>query len=181
MIQRSENRKVGSVAAGVVCLLLVLGLQLVMSVRRESQTWDEANHIYAGYMSWTQADFGLNPEHPPMLKLLATAPLLPVPLKAPKLQDRYFKEEAFLGGKDFLYRNDADMILLRTRLAAATLTLLLALLVFLGTKEMFGNGAGFIASRCWHSNRTCWPWRPCHNRSSLFLFHVCDITRSTAI
>ena len=61
------------------------------------------------------------------------------------MQDRYFKEEAFLGGKDFLYQNDADMILFRTRMAAATLTLLLALLVFLATKEMFGTGAAFIA------------------------------------
>ena len=47
--------------------------------------------------------------------------------------------------RQFLYQNDADKILLRTRLAAATFTLLLALIVFLGTKEMFGTGAAFIA------------------------------------
>jgi 4-amino-4-deoxy-L-arabinose transferase-like glycosyltransferase len=80
-----------------------------------------------------------------MLKLLATVPLFTSPLKTPKLEDRYFKEDAFLGGKDFLYQNDADKILLRTRMAAATLTLLLALLVFLGTKEIFGTGAAIIA------------------------------------
>ena len=132
-------------AAGVVCLLIILGLQLILSVRQETQTWDEANHIYAGYRSWTDADFGLNPEHPPMVKLLATAPLLGAPIKTPKLEDRYFKEEAFVGGKEFLYQNNPDSILLRTRLASATLTLLLAVLVFLGTKEMFGTGAAFIA------------------------------------
>jgi 4-amino-4-deoxy-L-arabinose transferase-like glycosyltransferase len=124
---------------------MILGLQLALSVRRESQTWDEGDHIYAGYMSWKTADFGLNPEHPPMVKLLATAPLLSLPLKVPSLQDRFFKEEAFLDGKEFLYKNDADMILFRTRMAAAVLTLLLALLVFLATKEMFGTGAAFIA------------------------------------
>jgi dolichyl-phosphate-mannose-protein mannosyltransferase/tetratricopeptide repeat protein len=145
VVGRSRNWRGGSVAVGVVSLLMILGLQLVLSVRRESQTWDEGNHIFAGYMSWIRADFGLNPEHPPMLKLLATAPLLSLPLKVPEAQDRYFKEAAFLGGKDFLYQNDADRILLRTRLAAATLTLLLALLVFLATKEMFGTGAAFIA------------------------------------
>jgi Dolichyl-phosphate-mannose-protein mannosyltransferase len=132
-------------AGGVVCLLIILGLQLWLSVRQQTQTWDEANHIYAGYRSWTDADFGLNPEHPPMVKLLATAPLLSSPIKTPKLEDRYFKEEAFLGGKEFLYQNDADSILLRTRLATATLTLLLAVLVFLGAREMFGTGAAFIA------------------------------------
>jgi hypothetical protein len=145
MVGSSGNWRGGAVAAGVVSLLLILGLQLALSVRRESQTWDEANHIYAGYMSWRHADFGLNPEHPPLLKLLATTPLLPLPLKAPAPRDRYFKEAAFLGGKDFLYQNDADLILFRTRMAAATLTLLLALLVFVATREMFGTGAAFIA------------------------------------
>ena len=145
MVGSSRNWRDGLVAVGVVCLLIILGLQLLLSVRRESQTWDEANHIFAGYRSWTHADFGLNPEHPPMLKLLATIPLFSSPLKTPQLENRYFKEDAFLGGKDFLYQNDADSILLRTRVAAATLTLLLALLVFLGTKEIFGTGAAFIA------------------------------------
>lgn len=133
------------VAAGVVSLLIILSLQLLLSVRQESQTWDEANHIYAGYKSWTSADFGLNPEHPPLVKLVATAPLLSAPPKTPALADRFFKEEAFLGGKDFLYQNDAEAILFRTRVAAAIFTLLLALVVFFGARELFGTGAAFIA------------------------------------
>jgi 4-amino-4-deoxy-L-arabinose transferase-like glycosyltransferase len=133
------------VAAGVISLLIILGLQLLLSVRQESQTWDEADHIYAGYKSWTSADFGLNPEHPPLVKLVATAPLLSSPLKTPALTDRFFKEEAFLGGKDFLYQNDAETILFRTHVAAATFTFLLAIVVFIGTREMFGTGAAFIA------------------------------------
>lgn len=145
MTESSRDWPKGLIPAGVICLLVILSLQLLLSIQRESQTWDEANHIYAGYRSWTDADFGLNPEHPPMVKLLATAPLLSSPLKVPKLEDRSFKEEAFLGGKDFLYQNDADQILLRTRIAAATFTLLLALIVFLGTKEMFGTGAAFVS------------------------------------
>src|SRR5829696_3667209 len=145
MVERSGGRRGVSEAAGVVSLVLVLGLQLALSVRQESQTWDEGDHIFAGYMTWTRADFGLNPEHPPLLKLLATAPLLPTPLKVPELQNRNFKEEAFLDGKEFLYRNDADAILFRTRMAAATLTLLTALLLFAATREMFGHGAAFVA------------------------------------
>jgi 4-amino-4-deoxy-L-arabinose transferase-like glycosyltransferase len=134
-----------SIVVGVAGLLIVLFLQLALSVRQESQTWDEGNHIFAGYRSWTNADFGLNPEHPPLVKLLATVPILRLPLKTPKLQDRDFKLEAFLDGRDFLYQNDADMILFRTRMGAAILTLLLALLVFLATREMFGTVAAFIA------------------------------------
>src|SRR6266478_2688464 len=111
VVGSSGNWRDRLVAVVVVCLLIILGLQLLLSVRRESQTWDEANHIFAGYRSWTHADFGLNPEHPPMLKLLATVPLFTSPLKIPKLEDRYFKEDAFLGGKDILSQNDADKIL----------------------------------------------------------------------
>lgn len=131
--------------AGLCVLLLVLGLQLFLSVRRESQTWDEANHIYTGYRTWTHSDYGLNPEHPPLVKLLATIPLLSSQPKPPELQDRNFKEAAFLGGKQFLYQNNAEQILFQTRMFAASLTLLLALLVFIGTKEMFGTAAAFVA------------------------------------
>lgn len=129
-----------------ICLsLIVLSAQLYFSVRRESQTWDEANHIFTGYRSWTHADFGLNPEHPPLLKLLATTPLLWSQPQSPALEERYFKEDAFLRGKEFLYQNDPDKILARTRTVAASLTLLAALVVFFGTREMFGRNAALIA------------------------------------
>jgi hypothetical protein len=141
----SEKRLNAYEIAALGFLLVVLSLQLFFSVRRESQTWDEANHIFAGYRSWTHADFGLNPEHPPLVKLLATAPLLWLPLKSPALEERFFKEDAFLRGKEFLYQNDPEKILARTRAAAAILTLLTALVVFFGTREMFGTGAAFIA------------------------------------
>jgi hypothetical protein len=133
------------VIAGVTTLLAVLVLQLDLTARRNSITWDQDDHIYAGYMSWKHADFGLNPEHPPLVKLLAAIPLLDLSLKVPPLQNRAFKHEAFLGGKDFLFQNDADTILLRARMAAALLTVLLVVLVFFATQEMFGTGAAFIA------------------------------------
>jgi hypothetical protein len=133
------------IAIGVASLLLVLFLQLAFSVHRNSITWDEDDHIFAGYMSWKHADFGLNPEHPPLVKLVAAIPLLNMPLTLPVVQDRSFKTEAFHDGKDFLFKNDADTMLFRARMAVSFFTLLLALLVFLAAQEMFGTGAGFIA------------------------------------
>ena len=130
---------------GVCILLIVLSLQLFFSVRRESQTWDEGNHIFAGYRSWTHGDFGLNPEHPPLVKLFTTLPLLWSKPKSPALEERFFKEDAFLRGKELLYQNDPDKILAQTRTAAAIFTLLTALVVFFGTREMFGTGSAFIA------------------------------------
>ncbi len=130
---------------GVIVLLLILVLQLGLSVHQQSITWDEDDHIYAGYMSWKTGDFGLNPEHPPLVKMLATLPLLAMDLKVPPLQGREFKHEAFLNGKDFVFGNDADKLLFRARMMASVLTVLLALLVFLAAREMFGTAAGFVA------------------------------------
>jgi tetratricopeptide (TPR) repeat protein len=129
----------------VACCLAVLILQFALTARVNSITWDEDDFIYAGYLSWKHADFGVNPEHPPLVKLLAAAPLLSLPLKKPPLQNRNFRLEGFLGGKDILFQNDAETILFRARMAASLLSLLLAVLVFLATQEMFGTGAAFIA------------------------------------
>jgi hypothetical protein len=147
-LDRSEElgkKHRGTSFLGVFCLLVILLAQLAFSVRQESITWDEDDHIFAGYMSWKTGDFGLNPEHPPLVKLLATLPLLPMSLLIPKVQDREFKHEAFLDGKDFLFKNDANRMLFRVRMSAALLTILLALLIFGATREMFSMGAAFIA------------------------------------
>lgn len=60
----------------VVLLLALQAAQVVCVVHRESPTWDEGNHIFAGYGMWRNGDYGLNPEHSPLVKLLATLPLL---------------------------------------------------------------------------------------------------------
>ncbi|ABF40204.1 Tetratricopeptide repeat protein [Candidatus Koribacter versatilis Ellin345] len=134
------------VVLGVVVLLGVLYLQLGLSANANSITWDEDDHIFAGYMMWKTGDFGLNPEHPPLVKLVATLPMLTMHLNQPPLQQRSFKIEAYLDGRDMLFKsgNDANAILLRVRLAAALFTVLLGLLVFLVGQEMFGTVAGFI-------------------------------------
>src|ERR1700758_1217043 len=140
MAEKMSSRRTTMCVVALICLFLV---ELGVIAGRTSITWDEDDHIYAGYMSLTRGDFGLNPEHPPLVKQLAAIPLLPMTLKVPPLQGREFKHEAFLGGKDFVFQNDAESIIFRTRMAAAALTLLLAALIFLAAREMFGVGAAF--------------------------------------
>jgi Dolichyl-phosphate-mannose-protein mannosyltransferase len=143
------SRRRAYVTAGVCFLLVMFGLQLALTVRQESLTWDEGDHIFAGYMSWKTHDYGLNPEHPPLMKMLATAPLLALPLKVPELQHRFFKMEAYMSGKALLFGNapqySAETLTYRVRLAAGVVAILLGLLVFLAAREMFGLTAGFIA------------------------------------
>src|SRR5215204_3455200 len=62
-------------AALFVLLLGLFAFQLWYHATRTSAIVDEPVHILAGHRHWQCGDFGINPEHPPLLKLLAAAPL----------------------------------------------------------------------------------------------------------
>jgi hypothetical protein len=127
-------------------LLAIMAILLVASVRQQSQTFDESTHLFAGFEYWKHGDFGRNPEHPPLVKLLASLPLLPMGLhEPPAFPFPYFKAQDFINGTQLLYTADADAILLRGRLMIALFSLALGLLVFLAAKEIFGPLAAVIA------------------------------------
>lgn len=131
-----------------VALLLLFTMQVFNVVRQESLSWDEGDHIFAGYMGWKTHDFGFNPEHPPLMKAVATIPLLGLPLKVSTDQHRFFKDEAYLDGRALLFDNapfNAQSLTLRVRLAAGVVALSLAVLVFAAAWEMFGAGAALLA------------------------------------
>jgi 4-amino-4-deoxy-L-arabinose transferase-like glycosyltransferase len=130
---------------GVVLLLFIMFAELALSVRRQSQTFDEACHIFAGYRYWKNFDFGINPEHPPLVKLVATLPLLRLSLRTPAIANDYFRVLEFESGREFLYTNDANALLWRARLAAALFTIALALAVFLIANSMWGAEPAFLA------------------------------------
>ncbi len=134
--------------AAVASLLAFMAVLLVASVRQESQTFDESAHLYAGFEYWKHADFGHNPEHPPLAKLLAALPLLPMALREPPTPDvPYFKAQDFIGAQAFLYRGNAPAgsILFCGRLVLMLFPLVLGLLVFLAAREMFSPLTGLIA------------------------------------
>jgi hypothetical protein len=146
MPQKSNTLQRALIVGGVASLLLVMWVQLALSVHGESISWDEGDHLFAAYMSAKHGDFGLNPEHPPLVKLVAALPLLAMPdLRVPVLQGRNFKVEAFLSGKDFNAWNIDRGILFRARLAVTIFPLLLGSLVFLAAREMFGTTPAFFA------------------------------------
>lgn len=131
----------------VVLLLLLQAVLALAIVHRESLTFDEDDHSFAGYMMWKTADYGLNPEHPPLVKLLATLPVLGEPLWVPPLQGRNFKAEAYLSGRDWLAHNDggSQRLLFRMRASTELLALALAFTVFLAARAWFGDLAGLLA------------------------------------
>ncbi|MFZ0522323.1 MAG: glycosyltransferase family 39 protein [Candidatus Acidiferrales bacterium] len=139
-----SGRMLWTIVAGLIIVQMILTLVMV---HRESLTFDEDDHMFAGYMMWHTKDYGLNPEHPPFAKLLATAPLLGRPLWVPQLQGRSFKDEAYLDGRDWLARNDGDrnQLVFQMRMAAGLLAVALSLVVFLAARESFGDWAGIFA------------------------------------
>ena len=56
-------------------LSLVFVAQGYAFIHANSQTTDEAAHLAAGYSYLTTNDFRMNPEHPPLLKVLAALPV----------------------------------------------------------------------------------------------------------
>ena len=118
-IMESTFRRRWVVLGSVLLLLTLMFIQLAITARLHSMTVDEGNHIYSGYMSWTRFDFGLNPEHPPLVKLLATVPLLAMKVSALDPSNAYFKLAAYEGGKKLLSGEDKETILFRTRMSSS--------------------------------------------------------------
>ncbi|HWW93499.1 MAG TPA: hypothetical protein VN375_09050, partial [Vicinamibacteria bacterium] len=119
------------VSAAVAGLLLALFLQLTLAASRNSATFDEPAHIYAGYLQWAHGFYTLNP---PLTRYLLAAPLLGMKLKEPSIQNRPLRMHEMVGGREFVFQEGAGEVLFRSRMAVVGLGLFTALLVFWATK-----------------------------------------------
>ena len=132
----------------VVSIVAIVGTLEVRSARGETQTWDEGIHISAGYSYWKLGDYSWNVEHPPLVKMASTLPLVLMGLTAePNGADGKRKDQVRYG-VDFLYKNrrDADSILFAARSANILLTLLFAAAVAWWTRRRYGPWAGLAAA-----------------------------------
>ena len=145
-----SNRFVNTIAF----LLLVISFALCFfTLSNDCWTFDETTHITSGYSYLTQQDFRLNPEHPPLIKDLAAAPLLFLNLNFPKEHSAWIQEGEpvwwlqFDFANQFLYQagNDPDQILLFARMPMLLLFIFLAWFVFFWTKKLFGNKTALLS------------------------------------
>lgn len=131
----------------VSILLAVTFLLPFFSAQNFSAASDEITHLPSGYSYWKTGQILLNPQHPPLVKLIAALPLQFMDLKFnPKDASLVgsFRNEWQFGSK-LLFSNDADNLLLWGRLPVMLLSLLLALYVFKWASEMFSLKAGLLA------------------------------------
>ncbi|HEY2844796.1 MAG TPA: glycosyltransferase family 39 protein [Bryobacteraceae bacterium] len=132
------------VAAG---LLATLALVQILTIRQESQTWDEGFEIASGYSFLKTGDYRISLEQPPVGRILSAVPLLwlnpSLPLDHPSWRQR--DEVAF--GREFLYGNrvPADRLLFWARMPTILATFVLGLALALWTRSAFGPTAALCA------------------------------------
>ena len=133
----------GLVAA---CVALQAGLA-VHAMRGNSATFDEGAHLPAGYTHLALGDHRLNPEQPPLVKLLAAAPLLLVSPELRATDVSWTQARQWEFGRRFLYRwNDADRLLFLGRLPVVALASCLVVAAFVAARRRFGIPAAVAAA-----------------------------------
>jgi hypothetical protein len=131
----------------VIALLIFLAVIQVLSIRDESATWDEPLELAAGYSYLKTGDFRLNPEHPPLAKVIAALPLIALGPNLPLDSDSWRQADQAAFGREFLYRNSvpAESILFAARLACIFLTLCLGVAIAVWTRAKLGTSAALLA------------------------------------
>jgi hypothetical protein len=125
-------------------LLALLALQLVLALRADGLTIDEIVYIGAGYRHLTALDYRLNPEQPPIAKLLGAIPLTVARVKI-GTDDSAAVGEWRWGFLLVHVWNEAARVVSWARLPDALLTLALAALLWAWSRGRFGPLAGLAA------------------------------------
>jgi hypothetical protein len=131
-------------------LLLLLAANLFASISRKSITNDEIVHIPAGYYHLVAGEFQLNNEHPPLVKMWATLPLLflqPDEPPAPKTEDENFMERTWGFHERFWQANRArfQSVTFWPRAMMIPITLALGAVIFVFARKLFGETAALIS------------------------------------
>jgi 4-amino-4-deoxy-L-arabinose transferase-like glycosyltransferase len=123
----------------VALLLLVMALELAFGARTDGITVDEPVYISAGYRHLTALDFRLNPETPPLAKMLVALPLLPLRLHTPAAPGEWGWVYRFF------HENSASRIIAWARVPVVVLSLLLAVIVWAWARAELGPAAALAA------------------------------------
>lgn len=136
-------KKRGSMIA--IALLLLMFVLEISSVNLESQIIDEGVHLTAGYSYLVQKEIVLNPEHPPLAKILPA--LLIAPMNPAFPWDNLENSNQWNVAGQFFYDvgNNADKMLFWGRLPAILFSLILGWLIFIWCRELAGSAAGLMA------------------------------------
>lgn len=140
----------------VAGLLVVLLFQVWASVSRINLLGDEGTHLASGYSYWQSRDFRLNREHPPLVKLVASLPLLSKDLSIQQSWQYFLSTPAWdiTASQQWDF---ADSLLLQengphlegnltaARRAVSLFVVIVALGVYFFSRQLFGTLGGVIS------------------------------------
>lgn len=131
----------------ILILAVMFGLSL-FTMKNDSAIVDEVAHIPAGYSYLKYGDYRLNPEHPPLLKDIAAAPLMALDLKFPTDSPAWYEQAngQWETGWDFLYHygNNADQILFFSRLPILIIGIILGFFIYRFCLKRFGPAVAIL-------------------------------------
>jgi hypothetical protein len=146
-----EGFKLVSVVVLALFLFFFFLISLTTALQK-SPTYDEPLHLFAGYSYLKWGDFRVNPEHPPLAKVLAALPMLAADVDIAEIsrahRDVVQQKKDYgwlLGYYFFLSNNNADTLLLNGKLVMIGLAVILGIFVFQWARELFGLSAGIAA------------------------------------
>ncbi len=134
-------------AAFALALILYPAL-LWHYIRANAPVFDEGEHIAAGYRYWQCGDYGINPEHPPLEKLIAAAPIRGWNIEQPEWPcgSRVTTNSELIGiGYRLINGRLSDEVLRVCRQATAVFPMLLIVTLFFAARAWFGPLAAGIA------------------------------------
>src|SRR3989338_4044520 len=144
---QNYNLKLKIVKTIILFSLLFLTFLLpFLSMQNFSPASDEVTHLPSGYSYLRTGEIKLNPQHPPLIKMLAAIPLLFLDLKFDSNDPNLIgpKTDEWQFGRDFLFNNGADRLLFWGRIPIILLSVLLGWDVFKWGRELFGHKAGVV-------------------------------------
>jgi hypothetical protein len=134
----------------IAVLAACLGAIQILTIRQESQTWDEGFEIVAGYQYLTTGVYRASLENPPLERILEALPLLFLrpDLKGDALGANNTGPADVDAGLAFLYKNrlPAGEILFAARLPMIAVTIGLLLVLAAWCRRRFGPAAGIVAA-----------------------------------
>jgi dolichyl-phosphate-mannose-protein mannosyltransferase len=132
-------------------LIAVFVAVVLLSHLQMSQTFDEGFHLAAGYRYLQCGDFGINSEHPPLVKMVAGLALrlthTPPPSAGVCGEEETTKDHGYALGLVYLYKQglDAQEVLFKARAATVVFAVALLILVLLYARYLFGYWAALVA------------------------------------
>jgi predicted membrane-bound dolichyl-phosphate-mannose-protein mannosyltransferase len=143
-----HEAKFGYLIVGI-CLISFAALRSGF-VHTNSATFDELLHLQAGYRYWQCGEFANNPEHPPLVKLVAAAPIrhwqldgYPSPCGTKVIQSRVTDLPIALALYQSPYRRE---LLSRARAGVIIFPIALMLAVFFAARSWLGYTAAAVAA-----------------------------------